>query len=108
MGHVKRQTDQDEAVPKCGSFEVRFPDGRPSEYFYWDDLTVCRLRPDLVASEVPLEQAKALASAGREEHQTGFSRLHHLSAHAIGGRSTAVLAAANGAVSRMAARTSFS
>jgi hypothetical protein len=24
-------------VPKCGSFEVRFPDGRPSRYFYWDD-----------------------------------------------------------------------
>jgi hypothetical protein len=27
-----------EAVPNCGSFEVRFPDGRPSRYFYWDDL----------------------------------------------------------------------
>ena len=25
-----------EAVPKCGSFEVRFSDGRPSKYFYWD------------------------------------------------------------------------
>jgi hypothetical protein len=23
-----------EAVPKCGSFEVCFPDGRPSKYFY--------------------------------------------------------------------------
>jgi hypothetical protein len=23
-----------EVVPKCGSFEVRFPDGRPSQYFY--------------------------------------------------------------------------
>jgi hypothetical protein len=22
-----------EAVPKCGSFEVRFSDGRPSEFF---------------------------------------------------------------------------
>jgi hypothetical protein len=27
-----------EAVPKCGSFEVRFSDGRPSHYFYWDDI----------------------------------------------------------------------
>jgi hypothetical protein len=26
-----------EAVPLCGSYEVRFPDGRPSRYFYWDD-----------------------------------------------------------------------
>ena len=24
-----------EAVPQTGSFEVRFPDGRPSVYFYW-------------------------------------------------------------------------
>jgi len=39
-GMSKRPTDQDEAVPKCGSFEVRFPEGRPSKYFYWDDLTV--------------------------------------------------------------------
>ena len=27
-----------EAVPKTGSFEVRFPDGRPSVYFCWDDI----------------------------------------------------------------------
>ena len=27
-----------EAVPQTGSFEVRFPDGRPSVYFYWDDI----------------------------------------------------------------------
>jgi hypothetical protein len=25
------------AVPDAGSFEVRFPDGRPSVYFYFDD-----------------------------------------------------------------------
>jgi hypothetical protein len=24
-------------IPDCGSFEVCFPDGRPSVYFYWDD-----------------------------------------------------------------------
>jgi len=39
-----------EAVPKCGSFEVRFPDGRPSRYFYWDDIAGRRLRPDLADS----------------------------------------------------------
>jgi hypothetical protein len=27
-----------EAVPKRGSFEVRFSDGRPSHFFYWDDI----------------------------------------------------------------------
>ena len=25
-----------EAVAKCGSCEVRFSDGRPSKYFYWE------------------------------------------------------------------------
>ena len=27
-----------EAVPKTGSFEVRFADGRLSSYFYYDDV----------------------------------------------------------------------
>jgi hypothetical protein len=27
-----------EVVPKCGSFEVRFADGRPSRFFYWEDV----------------------------------------------------------------------
>ena len=26
-----------EGILDCGSFEVWFADGRPSEYFYWDD-----------------------------------------------------------------------
>jgi hypothetical protein len=26
-----------EAVPRCGSFQVRFSNGFPSQYFYWDD-----------------------------------------------------------------------
>jgi hypothetical protein len=41
--------------------EVRFPDGRPSVYFYWDDVPSRRLRPDLLDRETALEQAKALA-----------------------------------------------
>jgi hypothetical protein len=53
-----------EVVPKCGSYEVRFPDGAPSRYFYWDDLP-SRLRPDLVDGETALEQAKAFARAAR-------------------------------------------
>ena len=33
-----------EAVPHCGSFEIRFPDDRPSKYVYWDDLPGRRLQ----------------------------------------------------------------
>jgi hypothetical protein len=54
-----------EAVPKCGSFEVRFPDGRPSRYFYWDDVAGRRLRPVLIDSERALEQAKPSRGAGQ-------------------------------------------
>jgi hypothetical protein len=57
-----------EAVPQCGSFEVRFPDGRPSQYFYWDDLPSRRLRPETLDRETALEQAKAVARAA-ETHQ---------------------------------------
>jgi hypothetical protein len=55
-----------EAVPKCGSFKVRFPDGRPSRYFYWDDIPGRRLRSETLPSDVALEQAKALAREERE------------------------------------------
>jgi hypothetical protein len=27
-----------EVVQDCGSYEVWFDDGRPSRYFYWDDV----------------------------------------------------------------------
>jgi hypothetical protein len=53
-----------EAVPDCGSFEVRFSDGRPSQHFYLEDNPSRRLRPEQVTSEVALEQAKAFARAG--------------------------------------------
>jgi hypothetical protein len=56
-----------EAVPDCGSFEVRFPDGRPSQYFYWDDLPGRRMRPETLDRETALEKAKALARAA-ESH----------------------------------------
>ena len=52
-----------EAVPACGSFEVRFPDDRPSRYFYFDDLPSRRLRPETLDRWTALEQAKALARA---------------------------------------------
>ena len=52
-----------EPVPGCGSFEIRFPDGRESIYFYWDDIPARRLRPETVDREAALEQAKAVARA---------------------------------------------
>jgi len=50
-----------EAVPRCGSYEVRFSDGRPSRYFYWDDEASHRLRPDMLTGEQALEKARAAA-----------------------------------------------
>jgi hypothetical protein len=55
-----------EAVPKCGSFEVRFLDGGPSEFFYWDDIPGRRLNPDAVDSQTALERAKAFAKSERD------------------------------------------
>ena len=52
-----------EVVPQCGSFEVRFADGRASKFFYWDDLPSRRLRPEILTSVVALMQAKAFARA---------------------------------------------
>ena len=56
-----------EAVPQSGSFEVRFADGRPSRYSYFDDLPGRRMRPEILTSEQALEQAKVLARAERGE-----------------------------------------
>jgi hypothetical protein len=56
-----------EAVPKCGSFEVRFADGRPSHFFYWDDLAGRRIYPDAVDSHTALERAKAFARAEEDD-----------------------------------------
>jgi hypothetical protein len=54
---------QARGAPDCGSFEVRFPDDRPSQYFYWDDIPARRLRPETLDRETALEQAKAVARA---------------------------------------------
>ena len=56
-----------EAVPKCGSFEVRFSDGRPSQHFYFEDDPGRRLRPEQLTTEEALEQAKAFARDARDK-----------------------------------------
>jgi hypothetical protein len=48
-------------VPDCGSFEVRFSDGRPSRYFYWDDIPGRRLRPEQVDQETAKKLAQEFA-----------------------------------------------
>jgi hypothetical protein len=50
-----------EVVPDCGSYEVRFPDGRPSRYFYFENLAGRRLRPDRVEQAVAEQNAKRFA-----------------------------------------------
>ena len=52
-----------EAVLLCGSFEVRFPDGRPSQYFYFDDRPGRRMRPDHVDRHTARRAAQFLARA---------------------------------------------
>ena len=60
-----------EPVPKCGSYEVRFPDGRPSKFFYWEDIPGRRLKSDQADSFQALKDAEAFAEVERsrvEEH----------------------------------------
>jgi hypothetical protein len=52
-----------EAVPRCGSFEVRFGDSWPSRFFYWDDEPSRRLRPEQVDGAVAERVAKIFARA---------------------------------------------
>jgi hypothetical protein len=55
-----------DAVPKCGSYEIRFPDGRPSRFIYRDDIPARRLRSDLVDSAVAERVAKIFARAEQD------------------------------------------
>ena len=55
------------ALPDTGSYEGKFADGRPSQYFYFDDVPGRRLRPEILTSEQALEQAKAYARAERDK-----------------------------------------
>ena len=54
-----------EAVPECGSYEVRFSDGRPSKYFYWEDIPGRRLSSDQADIFQALNDAQAFARAER-------------------------------------------
>lgn len=62
--HIRRTI---EAVPRCGSFEVWYEDGRESVFFYYEDIPGRRLRPEQMTSEQALEQARAFARTVRDE-----------------------------------------
>jgi hypothetical protein len=56
-----------EVIPGCGSFEVRFSDGRASRYFYFEDEPGRRLRSEQMTSEEALKDAKSFARTARDD-----------------------------------------
>jgi hypothetical protein len=54
-----------EAVLDTGSFEVAYPDGRPSDFFYFEDNPGRRLRSDVMTR--PEAQRAAQAKARQEQ-----------------------------------------
>jgi hypothetical protein len=63
-----------EAVPQTGSFEVRYDDGQPSRYFYFEDVPSRRLRSEQMTMEQALEAAKAFARSERDKPQVRLPR----------------------------------
>jgi hypothetical protein len=53
---MKIRVIKHEVVPDSGSYEVRFPDGRPSKYFYFENLPGRRLQPGRVVEQAVAEQ----------------------------------------------------
>jgi len=51
MARMSTRLIKHEAIPNCGSYEVRYSDGRPSRYFYWDDLPGRRLDSNTLTGE---------------------------------------------------------
>jgi hypothetical protein len=50
--NVRIRLIKHETLPDCGSYEVRFPDGRPSRYFYFDDVLSRRLREQMTLESI--------------------------------------------------------
>jgi len=56
-----------ESIPDTGSYEIRFPDGRESVYFYWDDNPGRRSITMKLSSEEAERQAKDLARTEQDK-----------------------------------------
>ena len=54
-----------EAVSQTGSFEVKYSDGQPSRYFYFENVPGRRLRTEQLTMEQALEAAKEFARRER-------------------------------------------
>ena len=61
---MKIRVIKHEVITGWGSYEVRFPDGRPSKDFYFENLPGRRLRADRVEQAAAEQEAKRFA---REE-----------------------------------------
>ena len=59
------------AVPDAGSYEVRFADGCPSRYFYWDDNPGRRSITLSLSSEEAEREARDLARVEQEKLEPG-------------------------------------
>ena len=55
---MKIRVIKHEVTTGWGSYEVRFPDGRPSKYFYFVNLPGRRLRSDQVERAVAAQEAR--------------------------------------------------
>lgn len=56
-----------ESIPQAGSYELRFPDGRPSVYHYFDDNLGRRSITGKMTGAEALEIAKTLARAEQDK-----------------------------------------
>jgi hypothetical protein len=56
-----------ERVPDCGSYEVRYSDGRPSVFLYFDDIPGRAVRPEQMDRKQALQAAKTFAKAARDQ-----------------------------------------
>jgi hypothetical protein len=66
-----------EAVSQTGSFEVKYSDGQPSRYFYFEDVPGRRLRSEQMTMVQAMEAAKAFAR--REAGQMKYADTHSYS-----------------------------
>ena len=68
MTCMKIRIIKHEVVPDCGSCEVRFPDGRPSKYFYFENLPGRRLRVDSGTGGNLSEHQRTVTLNCRQQH----------------------------------------
>ena len=64
---MKIRVIKHEVTTGWGSYEVRFPDGRPSKYFYFENLPGRRVRPDRVEQAVAEQNAERFAREERDK-----------------------------------------